>query len=92
MEDIIQLGGNIQLNGFSELDGATMVVLKKVIGNYAKQFNEKCSKFEKLIIKLNEGTFNAEVINEGNSIISEAKDNNLFFAVDKALKEIENKI
>lgn len=93
MEDIVELGGNIQLNGFSQVDGATMIILKKVVGNYAKKLSERCSKFERLIITMeSEGKVNAEVINEGNSITAENEDNNLFFALDKVLKEIENKL
>ena len=37
-EEILQLGGNIELAGFKELDRDSMVVLKKIVGNYAKKF------------------------------------------------------
>jgi hypothetical protein len=34
MEDnVLQLGGNIELSGFSNLEGGAMIVLKKIIGN-----------------------------------------------------------
>ena len=95
MEDTVELGGNIQLTGFSNVDGASMIILKKIVGNYAKKFSEKSSGFRKLKIIMNseEGyNFNAEVVTEGNSIIAETKDNNLFFALDSALKEIESKL
>ena len=40
MDDTMQLGGNIELSGFSGVDGASMIVLKKIIGNYGKHFSE----------------------------------------------------
>ena len=53
MEDeVLQLGGNIELSGFSELDGGVMIVLKKIIGNYAKRMSEKASDFEKLSMNM----------------------------------------
>jgi ribosome-associated translation inhibitor RaiA len=32
----IELGDNIQLTGFRDLDSATMVVVKKMVGNFVK--------------------------------------------------------
>ena len=51
MEDTVELGGNIQLNGFSRLDGASMIILKKIVGNYAKKIAEKniCEKIISLL-------------------------------------------
>jgi len=94
MEDTVELGGNIQLNGFSRLDGASMIILKKIVGNYAKKLSEK-GPFEKLSVTMDEYEENllkAELINKGNSITAETSNNNLFFALDKVLKEIDNKL
>lgn len=35
--DTLELGGNIQLTGFSELNGGQMIVLKKIVGNYCEK-------------------------------------------------------
>ena len=43
----ISLGGNIELNGFQDIENAKLVVLKKIIGNYVKQIQEKKSDYEK---------------------------------------------
>ena len=32
----LELGGNIQLTGFSDLDPATLVIVKKIVGNFVK--------------------------------------------------------
>ena len=45
MDDNVQLGGNIELSGFRDIDGASMVVLKKIIGNYARRLSELSEKF-----------------------------------------------
>ena len=52
MEDFLQLGGSIQLSGFSGVDGGQMVVIKKVVGNYARRLSEICSKFEGLHVTM----------------------------------------
>ena len=95
MDEKLELGGNITLTGFSNLEKSKLVVLKKIVGNYAKTIGEK-KKFEKLILtmanKENKHKIKAEVIFEGNTITSEKKEDNIFIALDSALKEIINKL
>ena len=97
----MQLGGNIGLAGFRDIDGASMVVLKKIIGNYARRLSEITEKFEKLHItmKLIHATeksekyeIKAKVISNGKPYVSEVIERNLFVAVDSALKKIVNEI
>ena len=38
--DVLELGGSIQLSGFSGIDGGQMVVVKKIVGNYAKRLSD----------------------------------------------------
>ena len=56
MEDInveaMQLGGNIQLIGFRELDPAKLIVVKKMVGNYVKKIEEKTHNFEKIAVHM----------------------------------------
>lgn len=101
MDDTVVLGGNIELSGFSELDGGSMIILKKVVGNYAKKFSERCSKFEKLSVnmktvhereKSEKYELHAKLLDNGNPSTSEVTDRNLFFALDSVLKKIENMI
>ena len=47
-ENSITLGGNIELSGFSNLDGGQIIVLKKIIGNYVNRIGTITSNFEKL--------------------------------------------
>lgn len=96
-EESLKLGGNIELSGFSELDGGIMIVLKKIVGNYAKRMSEQSSDFEKLHITMK--TIHAKEKSEkyevkarlhkgGDVLPSEHVDRNLFVAVDNSLKGI----
>ena len=97
MDESVQLGGNIELSGFRDIDGASMVVLKKIIGNYGRRFSEIATKFEKLHVtmkpvheteKSEKYEIHAKLLNDGKPFVSEVVERNLFIAVDTALKKI----
>ena len=101
MDDEMQLGGNIQLSGFKDIDGASMIVLKKIIGNYGRKFSDVSDKFESLKItmkpvheteKSEKYEIHAQLMADGKSVVSEVVERNLFVAVDSALKKIESEI
>lgn len=93
----MQLGGNIALSGFKDIDSASMVVLKKIVGNYARKMSEHSGKFESLHItmkpvhateKSEKYEIHAKLIDNGKPFVSEVVERNLFVAVDNALKKI----
>lgn len=96
MDDVLELGGNIELLGFSGFDAASMVILKKIIGNYGKNLSGISSKFEKLSVAVKfddtDGTkryeVHAKLMNDGKPFAAEVAEKNLFVAVDNALKKI----
>lgn len=99
--DTVELGGNIELTGFGEIEPVSMIVLKKVIGNHARHFSERCTKFEKLSLtaKIVHKTEKSEkyelhgmVIDNGKTITAEAVNRNLFFALSDILKKLENEL
>ena len=101
MDESMQLGGNIELSGFRDIDGASMVVLKKIIGNYGRRFSEIADKFESLKVtmkpiheteKSEKYEIHAQLMADGKPYVSEVVERNLFVAVDNALKKIENEI
>jgi hypothetical protein len=88
---MIELGGNIKLEGFHNVDAASLIIIKKIVGNYAKKMQEQSPSFQELTLLMNQ-TSNAINIQAqlkaektSNAQVSEA---NLFFAVDKALAEL----
>lgn len=98
MSDALQLGGSIELSGFKELDPGSMVILKKIVGNYARKFSSQCEDFEKLSLSMKkvhetEGSRKFEihgmVIDKGKTYLSTVTDYNLFIVLDKVLKKIE---
>ena len=97
----MQLGGNIELTGFKDIDSASMVVLKKIIGNYGRRLSDISEKFEKLSVtmkpvhekeKSTKYEIHAKLISDGKPFVSEVVDRNLFVAVDSALKKIVNEV
>ena len=97
MDDIMQLGGNISLAGFKELEPAKMIVVKKITGNYVRRMQEVNKKFESLHLHLkpvhaSKYELQAKVIADGQPYNAEVTDFNLFFALDKALGKILEEI
>ncbi|NQV09026.1 hypothetical protein HQ529_04200 [Candidatus Woesearchaeota archaeon] len=101
MSDEVELGGNIGLTGFSDLDGSSMIVVKKIVGNYAKKFSEKCKKFERLTVTLKKVhereksekyELHGRVMDGGKDYNAEITDRNLFFALDTVLKKLDKEI
>lgn len=98
----IKLGGNIELNGFSSLDGGTMVILKKIIGNHTKNLFKVCNHFEKLSLTMNvpreiEKANDKSLFELKGTILDNEKEyefkataSNVFVAVDSVLKNLES--
>ena len=101
MEDRLQLGGNIDLSGFREVDSGSMVILKKIIGNYAKHFSEICDNFQSLSLtmkpihadsKAKKFEMHCQVIDNGTVYTGEHVDHNIFFVADRVCKKVKNEM
>ncbi|MBW3002154.1 hypothetical protein KY338_03280 [Candidatus Woesearchaeota archaeon] len=95
MEEIQQLGGNIELAGFRELDGGSMIILKKVIGSYARKFSDRLNGIDKLSIRMkkvgnSQFELSGMLAKEGQQFNSEVIEYNLFVGMDKLLKKMES--
>jgi ribosome-associated translation inhibitor RaiA len=99
--DNIVLGGNIELSGFKEIDGSSLIVVKKIVGNYVKRISEKTPDFEKLHLVMKEVhktpssekfELHAKATVAGKVITAEVTELNLFVAVDVALKKLESEM
>ena len=100
-DDTVTLGGKIQLSGFGDLEPASMIVLKKIVGTHARRFGNKHANFELLKLsmkKVHEQEHSekyeviALVVKDGKHYSSEVTERNLFFALDSAIKKVENEI
>ena len=99
--DHIVLGGNIELSGFKEIDGSSMIVIKKIVGNYVKNISEQNKDFEKLHLVMKEihktpksekYEMHAKATVAGKVITAEVTEMNLFVVVDQVLKKLESEI
>ena len=95
----MELGGNTELTGFNEVDSSELIVLKKIIGNYARKFSDHIGEgYERLVLTMKHvhGTksskfeVQARLLANGSTVNSEVTENNLFVAVADALKKIES--
>ena len=93
---MIQLGGNIELEGFEAIEPGKLVVVKKLVGNYARQISDSSKEFEKLSVSIsrnNEGyTLTAMAVIAGNKKSEEAKDKRLFYGLDQVLGALLNSV
>lgn len=94
---MIELGGNITLVGFKEIEKAELVIVKKLVGSYARKLSDTVSGFENLTVTLKivhktEGSekyeVHAKVIINGKPITSETTERNLFVGLDDVLKNV----
>lgn len=97
--DPIMLGGSIELIGFKELDGGSMVILKKMIGNHVRRMSDTADSFEGLTVSMkkvgagaNKFEIQAKMMDKGKPVTAEVTDFNLFVTLDKALSQIQNQL
>ena len=98
---MIELGGNITLVGFKELGYAELVVVKKIVGNYARRFSDKdplnnLTLTVKPIHNTNEDSskfeLKAKADLNGKIFNADLVEYNLFVGLDSALKKLETQI
>ena len=97
-DKILQLGGNIELSGFHDMDRGVMIILKKMVGNYARKMSDRIKNFEKLSLHLKKVhekekgeiyEIHARMLNDGGKLLTSIQtDRNLFVAADIALKNV----
>jgi hypothetical protein len=96
--DSTELGGNITLVGFKDIDRAELVVVKKIIGSYTRKLSDTVSGFESITLtlkeihKTDEGhpkyELHAKANVKGRPCVAEAVDRNLFVGLDDVLKKV----
>ncbi len=100
-EETVTLGGHIELAGFHDIDGGSQIILKKIVGNYAKRFSDLCAKFEMLKLQMKtvherekseKYEIHGMVLDNGKHYNASAADVNLFFALDSVLKKLESEM
>jgi len=95
--ETIELGGNINLVGFKELEPQQLIVVKKIVGNFVKKIQTRYKEFNSIIVDLkrvhNSGSqIITKLVIENKNYAVEVTDFNLFFALNKALKRVEEQL
>jgi len=97
-ENEMRLGQQISLSGFRELDGGSILILKKIIGNHVKKFSDRSSDFQelKLVMKKIHNTnggdvfeIKGQVCDKGNIFSAEHCERNVFVTVNKVMSKLE---
>ncbi len=91
----MELGGNITLVGFKELESGELIVVKKVVGSYARKMADSSASFENLTVTLKtvhhtpkseKYEIHARYLDNGHLYTGEAIERNLFMALDECLR------
>ena len=98
---MIELGGNITLVGFKELGYAELIVVKKVVGNYARKISDR-QEFSNLTLTLKpvhktseesmKYEFKGKLEVNGKLYNAEVTEHNLFVGLDSVLKKIATQL
>ncbi len=98
-EKTLQLGGDIKLSGFSNLDQGSFTIIKKLVGNHTKKISERCSNFQGLEISMkpihgqtSAYELHARLKDNGSTKVARITDHNLFISLTQVLKKIENQL
>ena len=90
---MIELGGSIKLDGFNSVDIPSLIVVKKIVGNYAKKISENNAEYKELLLEvLSTGPtyeLSATLTTSSKVYTSKASDINLFFALNKVLNGVQ---
>ena len=86
---MIELGGNIKLDGFEGIEPAQLIVIKKVVGNFAKQYSEKVE-VKELMIKLEDK--NKVTVTLNGEITESDEGDNLFYELNGLLVKVKEQL
>jgi hypothetical protein len=98
VDEELQLGGNIQLVGFTDIDKAELIVVKKMVGQYSRKFSDRVKGFEslRLILKIihkreksEKYELTGKIFVHGKQFVATEVDQNIFFCIDNVLKKLE---
>ncbi|MBR9700318.1 hypothetical protein GOV11_00445 [Candidatus Woesearchaeota archaeon] len=89
----MELGGNIILDGFSERDFTELIVVKKMVGQYARKMSDMTHAVDQLKVVLKEpGKGPVEIhtacVIDKKDYTSKASAHNIYIALDDSLKKV----
>jgi hypothetical protein len=102
MDDVQQLGGDIELSGFNILNGGEMIIVKKIVGNYARRMEGLCQNFNGLKLrikplhhtedKLKKFELHGQVLDGGHVYPAGTVEHNIFVGIDAVCKKLVHEV
>lgn len=98
---MIELGGNINLVGFRNREPAELVVVKKLVGTYARKACDLTPAFKNLTVTMKpvhkrgdseKFEIHSKIVFGNKTQVNEITDHNLFVALDTSLKKLTSLI
>ncbi len=83
----MELGGNIELINFDDIEHGKLIVIKKLIGNLTKEITDK--NFKNIKIELNNKEIDIKLTLKDKIKTSKESDENIFYAINKAFKKLK---
>lgn len=84
---MIVLGDKISLDGFDDLSPASLIVVKKMVGSFARRLAEEKG-YDRLVIFRQGDDISVKSIKGGNEYEGKSSDINIFFGLGKSFDEI----
>ena len=91
----IALGGNIVLEGFESRDFTELIVVKKIVGQYARRLTDAHGEFSRLDVTLTQDgghTVACTLAAGGKEQRTSSSAHNIYVALDDALKQLAAKM
>ena len=87
---MIELGGNIKLDGFDTIEPAKLIVIKKVVGFNTKKISESNKDFKGIQVTLKSSEpYEIEIkLTTSKEVTESEKDDNLFYCLNKVFAKI----
>lgn len=86
---MIVLGDKISLDGFDDLSPASLIVVKKMIGSFARRLAEEKG-YDKLEIVKEGEDISVKSIKGGSEYEGKSSENNIFFGLGKSFDEMKS--
>lgn len=87
---MIVLGDKISLDGFDDLGHASLIVVKKMVGSFAKRLQEEKG-YDKLEIVREGEDISVKSIKGGKAYEGKSSDINIFFGLGKSFEDMTGK-
>jgi len=98
----IELGGNIKLTGFRDFDPGSLMIVKKIVGNFVKKYSEleKIDELHLTVKPVHESEekgkaryeIHGRILRNGKVITAEDTSFNLFMTLSSVLGKLENEM